>query len=354
MHAKREFDFDAGEFVQYYLRRLRNRLGGWMIGGLLLILLLLIGGFTSYYTVPTDSQAVVKRFGEVVAVSGPGLHFKIPFGVDTVDTVAVTRVRKQEFGYRTVEADRQSRFEQQHDDESQMLTGDLNVIEVEWAVQYRVARPQGKANPDDPSDTAAARWLHAVRDQEDTIRDIAEAVMRRIIGNRLAVEALTRERAKVQQQVLEEMRGVLDDYDMGARITAVNLQQVRPPTEEVRAAYNEVNEAQQQREQLINEAKSYRNEVVPQARGQAAQIVAQAKGYKAERVNAAKGEASRFTAVLKEYRQGEQITRRRMYLEMVDQVMPELGKLYIMDGEQASPLPLLNLDRVKPASGVAK
>jgi membrane protease subunit HflK len=354
MHAKQEFDFDAGEFIQYHLRRLRNRLGGAGIGFGVLGLIVLIGIFSSYYTVPTDSQAVVKRFGEVVAVTGPGLHFKLPFGIDTAETVAVTRVRKQEFGYRTVEAQRKSRFEQQHADESQMLTGDLNVIEVEWAVQYRVARPDGKAHPTDPADAAASRWLHAVRDQKDTIRDISEAVMRRVIGNRLAVEALTRERAKVQQQVLEEMRRVLEDYEMGVRITAVNLQQVRPPTREVRAAYNEVNEAQQQREQLINEAKSYRNEVVPQARGQAAQIVANAKGYKAERVNAAKGEATRFTALLKEYRQGKEITRRRMYLEMVDQVMPSLGKLYIMDSDQTRPLPLLNLDRGKSVIGGSK
>jgi membrane protease subunit HflK len=344
--APKDFDFDIGEFIRHHLARLTRRARGGLIVLAVVVLVLLIGALSSYYTVPADSQAVVKRFGEVVAVTGPGLHFKIPFGIDTAETVAVTRVRKEEFGYRTVQAQRKSQFQQQQDDESQMLTGDLNVIEVEWAVQYRVARPEGQANPTDPADTAAARWLHAVRNQQDTIRDISEAVMRRVIGNRLAVEALTRERAKVQQQVKAEMRRVLEDYEMGVYITAVNLQQVRPPTREVRAAYNEVNEAQQQREQLINEAKSYRNEVVPQARGKAAQIVAQAKGYQAERVNAAKGEASRFESLLTEYRQAESITRRRMYLEMIDQVMPTLGKLYVMDSNQATPLPLLNLDGV--------
>lgn len=312
--------------------------------GVFIPVALVVGGvWSSYYTVPANGVAVVKRFGEVVAVTEPGLHFKIPFGVDEAIFVPTERVMKEEFGYRTREADRQSTFEtgSQFEDESLMLTGDLNVIDVEWAVQYRVANDEG--NTGDPGDSAASRWLHAVDDPRGTIRDISEAVMRRVIGNHLAVDALTEGRMRIQEEVQHEMRKVLDDYNMGVLIRTVNLQNVTPPTREVRQAYNEVNEAQQEKEQLINEAESYRNQVLPQARGEAAGIVASAEGFKAERVNAAKGDAERFKSVLAEYKQAEDITRRRMYLEAMNEILPNIEKLYIMEPGQNGPLPLLQL-----------
>ena len=307
------------------------------------IALVVIGLWSSYYTVPANGVAVVKRFGQVVAVTEPGLHFKIPFGVDEAIFVSTERVMKEEFGYRTRKADRESSFDtgSQFGGESLMLTGDLNVIDVEWAVQYRIANDE--ANTGDPSDTAAARWLYAVDDPQGTIRDISEAVMRRVMGNHLAVDALTEGRMRIQEEVLKEMRQVLDDYEMGVFIRTVNLQNVTPPTKEVRYAYNEVNEAQQEKEQLINEAESYRNQVLPQARGEAARIVAASEGFKANRVNAAQGDAERFKSVLAEYQQAEEITRRRMYLEAMNEILPNIDKLYIMEPGQASPLPLLQL-----------
>ena len=310
------------------------------------VALVVLGIWSSYYTVPANGVAVVKRFGEVVAVTQPGLHFKIPFGVDQAIFVPTERVMKEEFGYRTRQADRQSSFDTggEYRNESLMLTGDLNVIDVEWAVQYRIANEQ--ANTGEPRDTAASRWLHAVEDPRGTIRDISEAVMRRVIGNHLAVDALTEGRMRIQEEVQQEMREVLDDYDMGVLIRTVNLQNVTPPTKQVRQAYNEVNEAQQEKEQLINEAKSYRNQVLPQARGEAAKIVAAAEGFRAKRVNAAKGDAQRFKSVLKEYKQAEAITRRRMYLEAMNDILPNIEKLYIMEPGQAGPLPLLNLPGV--------
>ena len=314
-----------------------------ILGVIIPVVLVILGIWSSYYTVPANGVAVVKRFGEVVAVTQPGLHFKIPFGVDTAIFVPTERVMKEEFGYRTRSADRRSSFDtgNQFDDESLMLTGDLNVISVEWAVQYRIANDEG--NTGNPRDNAASRWLHAVDDPRGTIRDISEAVMRRVIGNQLAVDALTEGRMRIQEKVLEEMREVLADYDMGVHIRTVNLQNVTPPSREVRQAYNEVNEAQQEKEQSINEAKSYRNQVLPQARGEAARIVASAEGFKAERVNAAKGDAERFKSVLAEYKLAEDITRRRMYLEAMNDILPNIEKLYIMEPGQTGPLPLLQL-----------
>lgn len=309
------------------------------------VLLVIIGALSSYYTVPANGVAVIKRFGQVVNVTQPGLHFKIPFGVDEAIFVPTERVMKEEFGYRTRRAARQTDFDtgSRYKDESLMLTGDLNVIDVQWTVQFRVANE--RVNAGAPKETAASRWLHSVEDPRGTMRDISEAVMRRVVGNHLAVDALTEGRMRIQQQVLEEMREALKDYEMGVFVRAVNLQNVKPPTESVRSAYNEVNEAQQEKEQLINEAKSYQNEVLPKARGEAAGIVAAAEGFRAERVNAAKGEANRFEALLEEYSKSKATTRQRMYLETMNTVLPKIEKLYIMDPEQTGPLPLLNLPK---------
>ena len=316
-----------------------------LIGVILPLAVLLGGAWSTYYTVEANGVAVIKRFGEVIAVSGPGLHFKIPFGVDEAIFVPTERVMKEEFGYRTTRAAQRSEFNTggRYNDESLMLTGDLNVIDVEWTVQFRVAND--KMNVADPTQSAASRWLHSVKNPRKTIRDISEATMRRIIGNNLAVSALTGGRQQIQNKVLEEMRKVIADYDMGVYIRAIKLQQVTPPTETVRSAYNEVNEAQQQKEQLINESQGYRNKVLPQARGKAATIEAKAEAYRAERVNAAKGDADRFRSVLAEYEKAPVVTRRRMYLEAMNDILPNMDKLYILEPNQAQPLPLLNLPR---------
>lgn len=334
--SRSEFDFQS--FAEQQMRRH----GGRLAVVALIALLLVYGLFTSFYSVPADSRAVVKRFGAVADIAPPGLHFKFPFGIDRVTTVPTKRVLKQEFGFRTVEAGEQSRFEKtprMRARESLMLTGDLNVIDVEWVVQYRIVDPD--------------KWLHRVRDPLETIRDVSEAVMRRIIGNRLGSEALTVARAEIAGLVRDEMQRILDDdendadynvheYDMGIHIGSVEMQDVTPP-DPVKPAFNEVNKARQERQALINQAQKKRNQIIPKARGQAEQTIAEAEAYKAERVNAAKGEAARFTAILEQYRQAEGVTRRRLYLEMIDQVLPKIGRVYVIEGSQHQPLPLLDL-----------
>ncbi len=288
--------------------------------------------FTSYYIVQPEEEAVVKRFGRVIAINQPGIHFKIPFGIDTVQAVPTARVLKEEFGFRSIggEGRTQYRKERTHRVESLMLTGDLKVIDVEWVVQYRISDP--------------SKFLHRARDPRQTLRDNSEAVMRRIVGNSLGSDVLTEKRVQVSTMARHELQDLLDSFDVGIQISTIELQDVTPP-ELVKPAFNEVNQAEQERERLINEAEKRRNQVIPRAEGQASQIVAEAEGYRAERVNRARGEAGRFTSILQQYQLAPETTRRRLYLEMIDTVLPRAGQIYVLPEGQMSPLPLLNLGR---------
>lgn len=296
------------------------------------ILALLIGGITSYYIVQPEEEAVVKRFGRVIAINQPGLHFKLPFGIDRVQPVPTARVLKEEFGFRSIGSDNRTQYrkDRMHRVESLMLTGDLKVIDVEWVVQYRIGDPD--------------KFLHRARDPRGTLRDNAEAVMRRIVGNSLGSDVLTEKRVQVSTAARVELQELLNSFDLGIQITTIELQDVTPP-ELVKPAFNEVNQAEQERERLINEAEKRRNQVIPRAEGQASQIIAEAEGYRAERVNRARGEAGRFTSILEQYQQAPDITRRRLYLEMIDNVLPRAGQIYIMQEGHTPPVPLLNLSR---------
>ncbi|MCB2153444.1 FtsH protease activity modulator HflK [bacterium] len=301
---------------------------------LIVLLILIIGGISSVYTVEPEGRAVVRRFGKVIGVSDPGLHFKIPFGIDRAQFVPTERILKQEFGFRTVEAGQRTQYSQQNfSDESLMLTGDLNVIDVEWVVQYRISDP--------------VKYLfRGVRDPAEAIRDVSEATMRRIIGNRLGSDALTVGRVEIASKAQEEMQALLKSYDSGIEILRVELQDVTPP-DRVKPSFNAVNESRQERERMINEAERHRNEVIPRALGEARQTIAEAQGYSVERINRAKGEAARFLSIVREYRGAPEVTRQRLYLESIDEVLPKVGQIYLMEEGQAGPLPILNLDSAK-------
>lgn len=305
--------------------------GGVLIAVIVVVALLAMALSSAVYSVETEGRAVIKRFGKVVAIQDPGLHWKWPFGIDQAVFVPTKRVLKEEFGFRTITPGQRTTYAK--DDatslESLMLTGDLNVIDVEWVVQYRITDPD--------------KFLHAVRKPRETIRDTSEAVMRRVVGNRVGRDVVTAGRVAVAAEAQSELKRILDDYDFGVSVQRVELQDVTPP-DPVKPAYNEVNEAQQERERLINEAEKYRNQKIPKARGEAEQTIAEAEGYKEQRINLAKGEAERFTAVLKEYAKAKETTRRRLFLEMIEEVLPTLGKVYVIDPSQNAPLPLLNLD----------
>lgn len=286
---------------------------------------------STFYTVQPEERAVVKRFGQVIGITDPGLHFKIPFGVDQVQLVATERVLKQEFGFRTagVSAEGPSRYTGRSlPDESLMLTGDLNIIDVSWVVQYRIADP--------------IKYLYAMREPERTLRDISESVMRRVVGNRVGSEVLTVARVEIATGARDEIQQAMARYDNGIQIITVELQDVVPP-ERVQPAFNEVNESRQERERTINEANKQVNQAVPRARGEAQRIIAEAEGYASERVNRAHGETARFNAVLAEYRQVPAVTRTRLYLEALHEALPKVGSVLVVQDGQTAPLPLLDL-----------
>lgn len=295
-------------------------------------LTLLVGLATSFYVVEPEGRAVVTRFGRVADIKDPGLHFLAPFWIDRAHFVPTERILKEEFGFRTRTVGDRTAYDQSesHLSEALMLTGDLNVLEVQWVVQYRVKDPE--------------RFLHQVDNPIRTIRDVSESVMRRIVGNRLASDVLTVGRVSVATGARDEIQRILDQYEMGVHINTVELQDVTPP-EPVKPAFNEVNEARQERERLINEAEKRRNQELPRARGEAQQLLSEAEGYAAERVNRALGEAARFTAIAEQYRQSPDVTRRRLYLETLDQVLPKAGQVLVVEPGSASPLPLMDLDK---------
>lgn len=310
----------------------RWRFGGG-VTGILVLLLLASGALTSFYTVQPEERAVVKRFGAVKGITDPGLHFKLPFGIDKIQLVATERVLKQEFGFvteSTRQGERSTYSSAQFEDESLMLTGDLNMIDVEWVVQYRI---------DDP-----IKFLYQMREPTRTLRDISESVMRRIVGNMLGSEVLTIGRVEIQQKAGDEIQQILDQYDAGIRISTVEMQDVVPPRA-VQPAFNEVNEARQERERMINEAQKRVNQEIPNAEGAALRTVAEAEGYATERVNRAVGESIRFSAVLREYQQAPEVTRSRLYLETLNEVLPSIGQILVVQDGQVGPLPLLDVNR---------
>ncbi len=295
------------------------------------VLLLVALVLSSFYTVQPEGKVVVKRFGKVVSIREPGLHFKFPFLIDRIYFVPTERVLKEEFGFRTQKAGQRTQYVRNrvHEDESLMLTGDLNVINVEWVVQYRIKDPN--------------KFLHQVRNQRASIRDVSEAVMRRIVGNRLGSDVLTVGRVEIAALARSEMQEILDSYDMGVHIATIQLQDVTPP-DSVKPAFNKVNESRQEKERLINEAEKRRNQEVPKAQGEAQQIIAEAQGYAAERINLAKGEASRFKAIQTEYSQAPDVTRQRLYIETMDKVLSQVHKVYVVEEGGIMPIPLLNLN----------
>ena len=302
-----------------------------LMGIAALALLVVWGLFSVFYTVQPEERAVVKRFGKVIGISDPGLHFKLPFGIDNVRMVATERVLKQEFGFRTEEVSREqsSRYSStDHPEESLMLSGDLNMIDVEWVVQYRISDP--------------IKYVYAMREPERTLRDIAESVMRRVVGNRIGSEVLTTGRVEISTTSRDEIQTAMQQYDNGIHIITVELQDVVPPAR-VQPAFNEVNEARQERERMINEATKQANQAIPRAEGEANRQIAQAEGYATERVNRARGETARFSAVLGEYRGAPEVTRSRMYLEALHQALPKVGSVLVVQDGQMPPVPLLSL-----------
>jgi membrane protease subunit HflK len=290
--------------------------------------------WTCFFTVPADSVAVVQRFGKYMGAREPGLHFKLPMGIDTVTLVPIRRQMKLEFGFSTPHAT--SPFQGSHSPEQErdMVTGDLNAAQVEWVVQYRIDNPR--------------EYLFATKDPEETLRAASETVMREVIGDRTVDEVITFGRQEIENSVAPILQAIAKQYSLGLRVDLVQLKNINPPRA-VQASFNDVNNAQQEKQRSINQATGEYNQAVPRARGEAERTIAEAHGYAQKRVNEATGDAHYFNSMLTEYNKAPAVTRTRIYLETMADMLPKLGPKIILDEAARGLLPLFPL---QPASGL--
>ncbi len=327
-----------GDSMDDVLRQARDQIRQFIpvkgVGTIILIVLVVIVAFNSFFLVGPREKGVVKRFGDVVGIYGPGPHFKIPF-VDTVLKPEVEKVHRVSIGFRP---DRRGGH-QMLPREARMLTGDENIVSVEFIVQYRI---------DD-----ARLFLFNVAEIQDTIRKSAEASMREIIGKTRIDEVLTTGKAKIQEDTMSLLQTILDKYQTGVSIQAVQLQDVDPPTQ-VAGAFKDVASAKEDREKLINQAETYRNDILPKAKGEAAQEVNQAKGFAQARVNRAKGEANRFLATLKEYKRAKDVISKRIYIETLEEILPNVETIIVDKNIGERILPYLPLDRASRSNKAAR
>jgi len=281
------------------------------------------------YSINPEEVGVVQRFGKYIITTPPGLHFKLPPIIERVRKVKIKRVYKEEFGFRTMQSGIKTSYSQRnYNDESIMLTGDLNILDVRWVVQYQIKDP--------------VKFLFATRDPRNNVQDISEIIIRRLVGDHKVDDILTVKREDINHLAQIQMQKLLDDYSSGIKIVTVKLLDVNPP-QEVKSAFNEVNEAKQEKERLINQAWEAYNKAVPRAKGEAEKTIRKAEGYLLDKVNRAQGDANRFTALLKEYKKAPLITRKRLYLETMTDILPKIKEKYVIDSEQSSLLPLFDI-----------
>lgn len=305
--------------------------GGKTILTVVIVALALIGLQSSIYTVNTEEEAIVLRFGKFIKTEQPGLRFKLPFGIDRVDFLAVRRQLNQEFGFGTHGNTNPSQWSppDQQELEKQMVTGDLNTALVEWVVLYRIVTP--------------SEFLFHVRDPEATLRDASEAVMREVVGDRTVDEVITVGRQEIESEAQSKLKTLVNSYGMGISVDQVQLKNVNPPRP-VQASFNEVNQAQQEREKSINVANGQANREIPKARGDAERLISEAQGYAVQRVNEAEGDVAKFNAMFAEYQKAPEVTKRRMYLETLRTTLPLAGRKIVLDEDAKQVLPLLQLD----------
>ena len=290
-----------------------------------IVVLILLG--TSVFIVDQTEQAVITRFGRFIGIREPGLHVKLPFGIDRNYTVNVRTVQTEEFGYRTMRSGSFPSYSSQTA-ESVMLTGDLNIVDVEWIIQYRVEDPKA--------------WVFNVRERRETIRDVSRSVINMLVGDRAIMDIMGIERSAIETEALSLMNATFRGYELGINVIAVRLQNVTPPSG-VQQAFEDVNRAMQDRERLINEGQQAYNEEIPKARGEAERIVQVAQGYYTERVNKARGDVARFNSVYAEYSRAPEVTRQRLYYEMIEEVFKDEKDMTIIDRNLNNFLPLMNM-----------
>jgi membrane protease subunit HflK len=319
--------------LERFFQRVKPVIAVLVIAGILVLILL----FSSFFIVDPQEEAAVLLLGRFSRIVGPGIHFKLPFGIEQNLNVPTQRVLKEEFGFRTEQAGVSTIYSSQDfPEESTMLTGDLNIIDVEWIIQYRI------------NDVKA--WLFNVEDRHKTIRDISVSIINMLVGDRTIFDVIGPERANIETQGQTLINALFKKYNLGVTVTTVKLQNIVPPKGPVQDAFEDVNKAIQDRSKLINEGKEAYNKAIPKASGDAEKTIQVGEGYAIERVNAARGDVSRFLAVLAEYRKSPDVVRTRLYYEMYDEVFSGAAEdTDLIDRKLSNFIPLKNLDRPRPA-----
>lgn len=310
----------------------RAKKGGFRPGlfvGLIVLAIVAVAGLSCFYIVDETENAVITRFGKYQETVGAGLHFKLPFGIDKSYTVPVKVVQTEQFGFKTVKSGRNNEYINNIGTESTMLTGDLNIVDVEWIIQYRIVDPK--------------QWLFGVYEKEQTIRDISRSVINELVGDRAILSVMGSERTSIETLALDMMNTNFDNLGLGISVIAVKLQNIVPPSG-VQDAFEDVNKATQDMNRFINEGKEAYNAEIPKAQGEADRLLQVAQGYAAERVNMAKGDVARFNAVYEEYKRSPKVTKERIYLETMDEIFGSEKKPDLIDGELENMLPIKNLN----------
>lgn len=306
----------------------KHHVGPKLILTIIILVIVAIAGFTSFYVVDETEQAVITRLGKYTTTTGPGLHWKLPFGLERNYNVPVKIVQMEQFGFKTVKAGRNNEYKNNISSESTMLTGDLNIVNVEWIIQYKIENPK--------------QWLFGVYEKDNTIRDISRSVINTLVGDRAILDVMGKERSTIEELGLEMMNENFNQLGLGINVTAVKLQNIVPP-EGVQEAYEDVNKATQDMNRFINEGQEAYNAEIPKAQGEADKQIQQAEGYAAERVNRAEGDVARYNAVYEEYKKSPKVTKERIYLETMDEIFGGETKPTIIDSELENLVPIKNL-----------
>lgn len=297
-----------------------------LIFAVIIVLVLALAG-TTMFKVDDTEQAVITRFGKYYKTVGAGLHLKAPFGIDKSYNVPIKVVQTEQFGFQTIKAGQVNQYKNGITKESTMLTGDLNIVDVEWSIQYRIVDP--------------VAWLFNVQERKQTIRDISQSVINTLVGDR-AFDTMESERSAIQTSALELMNENFKQLGLGINVILVQLQNIVPP-EGVQQAFDDVNKAIQDKNRFINEGKEVYNAEIPRAQGEANQQVLVAEGYASERINRAQGDVARFNAVYEEYKKSPKVTRERLYLEAMESVFNEQQNSTLIDSKLDNMLPIKNL-----------
>ena len=318
-----DLDYEIYQFIQ----NLKGRKS--FFSTIIFIILIVMAVGSSFYTVQPDEEAVVVRFGQYIKTTQPGLHFKLPLGIDEVTKVKTKIVHQEEFGFRTSDlSGRRTKYSKKgYASESLMLTGDLNVAEVEWVVQYQISDP--------------FKYLFRTSDPISNIRDVSESIMRRVVGDKMVTDVLTTGRVAIAGDAKVLMQEILDKYDLGILVKSIKLQDVNPP-KEVQQSFNDVNAAKQEQEKMINQAEEAYNRVIPEAKGKAKKLISESEGYAQALINRAQGDAQKFDEVYKEYAKAPSITKKRIFLETMENVFMKMKKLTIVDSKVKGHLPIFN------------